>query len=60
MINIGVGVSRVAVLDGGLPLWLSEGYKLDETAVSDEDLEAATKAAQQPPSHAQYKAKLQV
>lgn len=50
----------MAVLDGGLPLWVSEGHKLDETAVSDEDLEAAMRAALHPPSHAKYKAKLQV
>lgn len=43
-----------------MPLWMSEGYKLDETPVSDEDLEAALRAAQHPPSHAKYKAKLQV
>ena len=53
-------VSRVAVLDGGLPGWLSEDYKLDETPVSDDDLNAPLKAAQQPPSDTRYKAHLQV
>ena len=48
------------MLDGGLPRWLSDGYKLDEAPVSDEDLDAAMRAAQHPPSHTQYKAKLQV
>ena len=57
----GVFVCRVAVLDGGLPLWLSEGYNLDEAPVSEEELAAGRRAAQQPPSHAaKYKAHLQV
>lgn len=53
-------VCRVVVLDGGLPAWVSEGYKLDETPVSDDDTNASLKAAQQPPSDTRYKAHLQV
>ncbi len=51
---------RVAVLDGGLPLWLTEGYKLDESPVSDDDLNAPLRAAQDPPEHLHYSARLQV
>ena len=48
------------MLEGGLPLWVSEGYKLDEAPVSDEDLDSTMRAAQHPPSHVKYEAQLQV
>lgn len=51
---------RVAVLDGGLPLWINEGYQLDESPVSDENLNAPLTAAQHPPFKIQYSAHLQV
>lgn len=51
---------RVAVLDGGLPTWQQEGYDVDSISVSDADVEAPLKAAQQPPSTVKYQARLQV
>ena len=53
-------VCRIAVLDGGLPAWLAEGYQMDETPVSHDQIEAAVNAARQPPAKPQYQAHLQV
>ncbi|KAL3143454.1 hypothetical protein ABBQ38_002269 [Trebouxia sp. C0009 RCD-2024] len=53
------GHAKVAVLDGGLPLWVSEGHKLEETPVSDDDLNAPLRAAQHPPPQTTYRAHLQ-
>jgi len=47
------------VLEGGLPLWVSEGYKLEETSASDDELEAPLQAAQHPPTNVHYSAHLQ-
>ena len=50
----------MAVLDGGLPLWVSKGHQLEETPVSDEELDAPLRAAQHPPPQTHYRAYLQV
>lgn len=50
---------RVAVLEGGLPLWISAGYELDEAPASDHELEAPLSATQHPPPHLHYRARLQ-
>lgn len=54
------GLCRVAVLDGGLPLWIQEGYDMDSSSVADADIDAPLHAAQQPPAEAKYQAHLQV
>ena len=53
-------VCSIAVLDGGLPAWLAAGYQTDESSVSEDQLEAAVKAARQPPAMLEYQAHLQV
>lgn len=53
------GHDSIAVLDGGLPAWLAAGYQTDESPVSEDQLEAAVKAARQPPAKLQYQAHLQ-
>ena len=47
------------MLDGGLPLWVSEGYKLEESPALDGELEAPSQAAQHPPANVHYSAQLQ-
>ena len=54
------GLCRVAVLDGGLPLWIQEGYDMDSSSVADADDDAPLRAAQNPPAEAKYQAHLQV
>lgn len=41
-------------------MWVSEGHKLEETAVSDAELDAPLRASQHPPPHTKYVAHLQV
>ena len=48
------------MLDGGLPLWVSEGYKLEATPASDDEIESPLQAAQRPPANVHYSAHLQV
>ena len=41
-------------------MWVSEGHKLEETPVSDEELDAPLRAAHHPPKQMKYRAHLQV
>ncbi|KAK9814189.1 hypothetical protein WJX72_001974 [[Myrmecia] bisecta] len=53
------GHSRVAVLDGGYPLWKSSGLPVDTTPMGEEQVNAAGQAAGKPPGSSKYRAQLQ-
>ncbi len=40
-------------------MWVSEGYKLEESPASDDELEGPLQAAQRPPANVHYSAHLQ-
>lgn len=50
----------MAVLDGGYPAWQAAGFKVDDSHVSQEEVEAGQIAAAAPRGHPKYKANKQV
>ena len=53
-------ICRVAVLDGGFPAWTAEGFPIDTSPVSEEEVDAAASAARGPATSTSYPAKLRV